>query len=67
MYSIALADNGVYWFGTNHGVTRHDGNTWLTYDSNNGLLDDDVYTIVPAPNGDIWVGTRRGVTRIGNR
>lgn len=67
VYSIAIGEDGVYWFGTNHGLTRHDGNTWLTYDKSNGLLDDNVYTIVTTANGDIWAGTRRGVTRIGNR
>ena len=67
VYSIAIANDGVYWFGTNHGVSRFDGDTWMTYDKNNGLLDDDIYTIATSTNGDIWVGTRQGVTRIGRK
>lgn len=67
VYSIAIDDQGVLWFGTNHGLTRYDGDTWLTYDRSNGLLEDNVYAIATTANGDLWVGTKRGVTLLGNR
>lgn len=67
VYSIAIDADGVYWFGTNHGLTRHDGSTWITYDRHTGLLDDNVYAIATTAGGDIWVGTRRGVSLLGRK
>ena len=67
VYSIAIGADGVYWFGTNHGLSRYDGRTWITYDRHAGLLDDNVYAIATAVNGEIWVGTRRGVSLLGDK
>ena len=67
VYSIAIDVDGVYWFGTNHGLSRYDGQTWITYDRHTGLLDDNVYAITTSANGNIWVGTRRGVSLLGNK
>jgi ligand-binding sensor domain-containing protein len=67
VYSMARDDNGVFWFGTNRGLTRYDGTSWHTYDHGNGLLEDNVYAIATTAGGDIWVGTKRGVTRIGTQ
>ena len=65
MYSIAQDAKGVYWFGTNGGLTRFDGKTWSSVDVRTGLLDNNVFALAVAPNGEIWAGTKRGVARIG--
>jgi ligand-binding sensor domain-containing protein len=62
---MARDADGVFWFGTNRGLTRYDGISWHTYDHSNGLLEDNVYAIATTAGGDIWVGTKRGVTRLG--
>jgi ligand-binding sensor domain-containing protein len=67
VYSIARGNDGIFWFGTNRGLSRFDGDGWLTYDRTSGLMDNHVYAVVVAPSGDIWAGTRGGVTRIGRQ
>ncbi|VAX18418.1 hypothetical protein MNBD_NITROSPINAE01-1541 [hydrothermal vent metagenome] len=65
VYSVALDDSGALWFGTNGGVSRFDGEKWLTLDIHNGLFDNSVYSVATAPDGNVWVGTRHGVSVIG--
>ncbi len=64
VYSMAQDDNGVYWFGTNRGLSRYDGKNWHTWNIHNGLASNDVYAI--AINGDeVWLANRGGVTLLG--
>ncbi|HHJ80022.1 MAG TPA: regulator [Candidatus Tenderia electrophaga] len=65
VYSIAEADDGTMWFGTNKGLSRFDGEHWYSYGRKDGLLSEHVYTIAMVPGGEVWVGTRGGVTRFG--
>ncbi len=67
VYSIAEDSEGVFWFGTNQGLSRFDGKAWQTFTKGaaNGLIDDNVYAVMTHPSGEVWVGTRGGVTRIG--
>ena len=65
VYSLAQDDNGVFWFGTNKGLSRYDGKQWKNWNIHNGLPGNDIYAIQIAGNGDIWVGSRGGVTRLG--
>jgi hypothetical protein len=64
VYSIAQDKQGVYWFGTNKGLSRYDGTQWQSWNVHSGLPSNDVYAIA-IDNSDIWIGTRGGVTRIG--
>ena len=64
MYSIAQGPDGVYWFGTNNGLSRYDGADWQTYGTQNGLLGVDVYAIAITPENEIWAGTKGGVARL---
>lgn len=67
VYSIAQDRDGVFWFGTNKGLSRYDGKAWQTFGKGgaNGLIDENVYAVVALPAGEVWVGTRGGVARIG--
>jgi ligand-binding sensor domain-containing protein len=64
VYSIAQADDGTYWFGTNRGLSRYDGKTWKNYGLDEGLLGEHVYAIATTENNHIWVGTLNGVVRL---
>ena len=63
VYSLAQDADGVYWFGTNRGLTRYDGKNWHQWNVHHGLPSNDVYAVQPYA-GDIWVGTRGGVVRL---
>lgn len=65
VYSISQGEDGVIWFGTNHGVSSFDGKNWQVLRTAEGLIDDNVYDIAIDPKGDVWVGTRGGVAQIG--
>lgn len=43
--SEAVDVNGVYWFGTNNGVSKFDGKIWTNYSTINGLVSDSVNII----------------------
>jgi ligand-binding sensor domain-containing protein len=62
---MAQDDKGVFWFGTDKGLSSYDGEQWHSYARSDGLLGDSVYAVTTVPGGDVWVGTRGGVTRLG--
>ena len=64
VYSMVQDKKGVYWFGTNRGLSRYDGTQWHSWNIHNGLPSNDVYAIA-IDNDEIWVGTRGGVSRLG--
>ena len=45
VYAIAQAQDGSYWFGTNKGLSRFDGNSWHNWNVHHGLPNNDVYAI----------------------
>jgi ligand-binding sensor domain-containing protein len=64
VYSITQDASGAYWFGTNRGISRYDGETFTNFDSTDGLPGNHVYAIAARKDGDVWVGTRDGVARL---
>jgi ligand-binding sensor domain-containing protein len=77
-YLDGLADNyvgaihrghdGVLWFATiswtgGHGVSRYDGNQFVTFTEQNGLAHNYVNAIHCDPDGVMWFGTQGGVSR----
>jgi ligand-binding sensor domain-containing protein len=60
--AIAVAPDGVAWFGTSSGVSRFDGETWTTFTRFDGLAGDYVQSIAVAPDGTLWFGTFRGIS-----
>jgi ligand-binding sensor domain-containing protein len=57
---IAAAPDGTMWFGAAKGISRFDGETWTTYDTADGLVDDRVTAVAVAPDGAVWIGTGGG-------
>ncbi len=55
---------GVFWIGTDAGVSRFNGETWTTFNTeNSGLCDNKVNAIAVEKNNTIWFGTDNGVSR----
>jgi ligand-binding sensor domain-containing protein len=66
VYSLVQDKKGLFWFGTNRGVSRWDGKTFKNFGMAQGLLENNVYALAVGPDGDVWAGTRKGVARIGH-
>lgn len=60
VFSIAQDKEGVFWFGTDRGLTRYDGKSWRTYTRQDGLINDNVYALAATPDGEVWAGSRGG-------
>ena len=56
--------DGYLWVGTQAGVNRYDGETFVTRDTRDGLPNDWINALAQAADGSIWVGTNQGVARI---
>ncbi len=59
---IAIADNGIKYFGTDKGAAKFDGKDWTVYTADEGLAGNTVLCITIDQNGTICFGTDRGVT-----
>ncbi|MCE5249387.1 T9SS type A sorting domain-containing protein [bacterium] len=67
VYVAYIAMNGDQWFGTDKGVSRHQGHEtkkdWTTYSTEDGLADNVVKAISQDRDGVMWFGTINGVSR----
>ena len=64
MYGIFADSRGFLWFFTGEGLSRFDGNRFITYGVAEGLPHGVVNTLIETRSGDHWVGTPRGLSRI---
>ena len=56
------ANNNI-WIGTaSRGVYRYDGNTYVNFDTTDGLGDNNVLSIAEGPPGTMWFGTNSGLS-----
>jgi ligand-binding sensor domain-containing protein len=60
VWDIEIAGNDV-WFATSGGVSKFDGEHWITYDRNDGLPSNFVLSLVIDRNGTLWIGTKGGL------
>lgn len=51
------------WYYTGNGTARFDGDSWTTYNVNDGLAGDNVMAIAGDGEGYVWFGTDSGVSR----
>ena len=65
VYAIAQDPQGVFWFGTNRGISRFDGTHWQTYDQHQGMTNLDVYALAVTPAGQVWAGSKGAVVLLG--
>lgn len=64
--SIFKDSRGTYWFGTEEGVVKYDGNTQVRFNLEDGIEGSSVYEIKEGSLGNIWLGTNRGITIVTN-
>lgn len=66
IYSAFIDSDGIKWFGTNAGVSRHEGEetkeNWITFASDDGLAHNFVQSIVQDSVGNMWFGTLEGAS-----
>jgi ligand-binding sensor domain-containing protein len=66
IYSMLIAPNGLKWFGTDLGVSRHIGSNtlekWTTFTTKEGLINNFVQAIAIDNKGNTWFGTKGGVS-----
>ncbi|HSB14830.1 MAG TPA: two-component regulator propeller domain-containing protein [Bryobacteraceae bacterium] len=67
VHSIVRDSRGLLWFCTNDGLSRFDGHNFVTFGSEHGLGDQEVFDFLETSNGVYWVATARGVSRMNPR
>lgn len=61
VYDVFTDREGVVWFGTNRGVSRHDPNSPRVTPVNENAESNVVRSFLIGPDGTQWCGTRRGL------
>jgi ligand-binding sensor domain-containing protein/serine phosphatase RsbU (regulator of sigma subunit) len=55
--------NGNIWFGTNNGgISKYNGNKFVTYTENDSLINNVVFSITELKNGELLFGTNGGLS-----
>jgi len=66
VYSVYVDTEGIQWFGTDNGLSRHFGSkmkdNWTTFTTEDGLADNFVLSITEDKSGVKWFGTNNGVS-----
>lgn len=60
--SLSVIRSGDIWIGTNHGIKRFVGEKLISYNQEQGLLDNYIQTVFVTSRGTVWVGTVGGVS-----
>ena len=63
--AIAQTSDGFLWLGTEVGLVRFDGNSFLLFDQNSkpALPGNDIQCLFQAQDSSLWVGTSSGLAR----
>ena len=68
VYTVLQDSKGFMWFGTENGLNRFDGYTFVSYRNiprnKNSLINNYVYHLIEDDNQLLWIGTERGVCRL---
>src|ERR1700723_2571034 len=64
VHAIAQTTDGYVWLGTEQGLTRFDGVSFVTYTFHNspGLASDLIQTLAASRDGSLWAGTESGLS-----
>jgi hypothetical protein len=65
--AMAVADNGIAWFGTRIGAVRYDNEQWAYRQGLRWLPDDEVRDIAVNKDGEAWVATPKGIALVGRQ
>ena len=55
--------SGQLWIGTEAGLSRYDGERFVTYTTQNGLVGNRVRSLLEDRSGQLWIGTGKGLSR----
>ena len=55
--SVIIDKNGEPWVGTRTGLEHFKGTRFITFSTNNGLLNDNIKVVYEDLEGDIWIGS----------
>ena len=63
--ALAQTRDGFVWLGTEVGLVRFDGNSFILFDQNSkpGLPGNDVRCLLATDDGALWIGTSDGLAR----
>ena len=64
--ALAQTRDGFVWLGTEAGLVRFDGNSFVLFDQNSrpALPGNDVRCLLAADDGGLWIGTSDGLARL---
>ncbi|HIA13258.1 MAG TPA: PAS domain S-box protein [Flavobacteriales bacterium] len=66
--SLLQDSEGVFWYGTENGLTRHDpsatGEVYSYYSTKDGLADAFIWSSLEDSEGNLWFGTGLGISRL---
>ena len=64
--ALAQTTDGFLWIGTEVGLVRFDGNTFVTYDQNSkpSLPGNDIQSLLATSDGSLWIGTTDGLAQL---
>ena len=57
------APDGLWWFGTESGTSRYDGEEFINFTVKDGFWHDNIASIDCSPDGVLWFGTEVGVSQ----
>jgi len=55
--------HGHIWIGTENGLNRYDGRTFICFSPDDGLVHPFITTLLEDSSGHIWIGTENGLSR----
>jgi ligand-binding sensor domain-containing protein len=64
-YGMAVDREKILWIGTDKGLVRYDGKTWVTYTTAQGLPSNAVRDVVATSEGKLFVATDNGLASMG--
>ncbi len=66
--ALAQTRDGFIWLGTEVGLVRFDGNSFVIFDQNSkpALPGSDVQCLLATPDGALWIGTTDGLAQLRN-
>ncbi len=66
--ALAQTRDGFVWLGTEAGLVRFDGNSFVVFDQNSkpALPGNDITCLIATDDGSLWIGTSDGLARLKN-
>ena len=61
--TISVSDDGTVWIGNPGGLTRYDGQTWHTFNEEDGMVERSIRRVRLSPEGDVWAASSAGFSR----